>query len=194
MEEELRRQAVERAYRDHADDVYRVAFAIVREPEAAMDVTQDAFARAFERWDQYDAHRPLRPWLHGIAAHAALDALRRRRVRDLLRGGNVTEITVSDRDPFSDPAIAVGRRELMEEALARLQPLPRAALVLRHYYGYDYAEIGTFLGLGSGTVGSVLSRAHAVLRQRLGDQADEAQPSLSTPNHESAATPPEVLP
>src|SRR6476661_3767318 len=96
MELELRREAVERAYRDHADDVYRVAYAILRDTESAMDATQEAFARAFERWEQYDANRALRPWLHGIAAHAALDALRRQKLRDVLRGGSVTEITVHD--------------------------------------------------------------------------------------------------
>ena len=93
-----------------------------------------------------------------------------------------------------DPASDVVRRQVVDAAIADLKPQARAALVLRHYYGYDYAEIGTFLGMGSGTVGSVLSRAHAVLRHRLGDQADEAQPRRSTPNPESAATPPEVLP
>jgi DNA-directed RNA polymerase specialized sigma24 family protein len=51
MEWELRRRAVEQAYREHADDVYRLAYAIVRDPEAAVDLTQDAFTRAFERWE-----------------------------------------------------------------------------------------------------------------------------------------------
>src|SRR5512144_3058948 len=82
-DQELRRDAVDRAYREHADDVYRVAFAILRDTEAAVDATHDTFARAFERWDQYDSNRSLRGWLHGIVSHAALDDLRRRRVRRL---------------------------------------------------------------------------------------------------------------
>src|SRR4249919_3616816 len=80
---EIRWHAVEVAYRDHADDVYRIALAILRDPEAAVDATHDTFARAFERWHQYDDHRSLRAWLHGIVSHAALDDLRRRRVRRL---------------------------------------------------------------------------------------------------------------
>ena len=168
MEADLRREAVDRAYRDHADDVYRVAYAIVRDPDAAMDVTQEAFARAFQRWAQYDANRPLRPWLHGIAAHAALDALRRRRMRDLLKGGTVTEITVGGSAPSGDPAGPFVQRQVIDEALATLKPMARAALVLRHYYGYDYEQIATFLGTSAGNVGSVLSRAHAQLRERLG--------------------------
>src|SRR3954466_11153881 len=80
-------QAVERAYRDHADDVYRVALAILRDPDAAVDATHDTFARAFDRWHQYDANRSLRAWLHGIVSNAAIDDLRRRRVRRLSAPG-----------------------------------------------------------------------------------------------------------
>ena len=176
MEPNLRRDAVDRAYRDHADDVYRVAYAILRDRDGAMEATQDAFARAFERWEQYDANRPLRPWLHGIAAHTALDALRRRRLRDLFRGGQVTEIEVRDPHGDSDPGAGLARRELIDEALGALKPLVRAALVLRHYYGYDYDQIGVLLRTSSGNVGSLLSRGHAQLRQRLaaGEPAPEA--------------------
>ena len=61
MIDQLRIDAIDRAYRDHAEDVYRVAYAILRDPDTAMDATQDAFAQAFRRWEQYDANRPLRP-------------------------------------------------------------------------------------------------------------------------------------
>jgi RNA polymerase sigma-70 factor, ECF subfamily len=167
-DQDVRRDAVDRAYRDHADDVYRVAFAILRDAEAAVDATHDTFARAFERWDQYDSNRSLRGWLHGIVSHAALDAVRRRRVRRLAAS------TVGQIGPVAtggawggDPSAGVADRDLVEAALADLKPEVRAALVLRHYYGYDYAEIAVFLRTNPGNVGSILSRAHASLRARL---------------------------
>ena len=55
-------------------------------------------------------------------------------------------------------------RDLVDEALGSLKPDVRAALVLRHYYGYDYAEIAGFLKTSPGNVGSILSRAHRTLR------------------------------
>jgi RNA polymerase sigma-70 factor (ECF subfamily) len=200
MDASLRDRAVDQAYRDHAAEVYRVAYGVLRDPDDALDATHDAFARAWERWDQYDSQRPLRAWLHGIVVHLALDRLRRRRVRALavpvLGGQAVVEAAGGPLDVASD----VVRRQVVEDALASLRPQARAILVLRHYYGYDYAQIGGFLGLPSGTIGSTLSRAHAELRRRLTpDAPDEpampagaARPTTTTAADRSR--PPEVLP
>lgn len=172
IEEQLRRSAVERAYRDHADHVYRVAFAILHDSEAASDATHDAFARAYERWEQYDANRPLRAWLHGIVAHAALDAIRRRRVRERTARALGHESELTEDSGAGDPAGDAVRRRVVEECLATLTPQARATVVLRHYYGYDYAEIASFLQTSPGNVGSLLSRAHADLRRQLALQSN----------------------
>ena len=172
MEDDLRRSAVDRAYRDHADHVYRIAYAIVRDQEAARDVTHDAFARAYERWEQYDANRSLVAWLHGIVSNAALDAVRRRRVRERAVAG-LGRAAAAGADPaLGDPAGDHVRRRIVDAGLVGLRPEARAAVVLRHYYGYDYAEIASFLRTSPGNVGSLLSRAHAELRRVLA--ADDA--------------------
>lgn len=203
MIESTRDRACDQAYRDHAVDVYRVAFGILRDPDEAMDATHDTFARAWERWDQYDSQRPLRSWLHGIVVHLALDQLRRRRVRrlalPLLGGAPIGRIGTSH---APDPSDDVARRELVNRALDGLRPQVRATLVLRHYYGYDYAQIGSMLGMTSGTVGSTLSRAHVAIRHRLEEAGmpaplpvEVARPGHHRPpNHADAAEPREVLP
>jgi RNA polymerase sigma-70 factor (ECF subfamily) len=180
---DLRRQSVEQAYRDHADDVYRIALAILRDPDAAVDATHDAFARAFERWEQYDANRPLGAWLHGIVSHAAFDQVRRRTVRTLAVPiiGRVLETPVAGVTGSTDFASDVADRDLVAGALGGLRPDARAALVLRHYYGYDYTEIAGFLRTSPGNVGSILSRAHAALRQRLGSEAPDQKTDTASP-------------
>jgi RNA polymerase sigma-70 factor (ECF subfamily) len=199
MDATLRDRAVDQAYRDHAPDVYRVAYGILRDADDALDATHDAFARAWERWEQYDSQRPLRAWLHGIVVHVALDRLRRRRVRALavpVLGGRAVVDAASR--PL-DPAVEVERRRIVEDAMASLRPQARAVLVLRHYYGYDYGQIGAFLGMASGTVGSTLSRAHADLRRRLapdGDSLTDATTGSSARDGAPATdrpTPPEVI-
>jgi RNA polymerase sigma-70 factor, ECF subfamily len=177
MNADPRDASCDRAYRDHANDVYRVAYGMLRDPDEALDATHDAFARAWERWDQYDSQRPLRPWLLGICVNVCLDQLRRRRVRRLIspRVGVLPDSVSGARDPAPD----IVQRRIVEQAMDGLRPDVRAALVLRHYYGYDYAQIGELLGKPSGTVGSLLSRAHAALRERLGEQdsASDSPPS-----------------
>ena len=122
------------ALRSAPDDVYRVAYAILRDTEDAVDATQETFARAFERWDQYDPTRPLRAWLHGIAAHEALDRLRHARVRRLALP-TLTRVVATRQSTADDsnPEGIVSRKELVDRALwadarraggARPPPLP----------------------------------------------------------------------
>jgi len=104
----------------------------------------------------------------------------------------------------ADLATDIVRRRVVEDAMASLRPQARAILVLRHYYGYDYAQIGTFLGLPGGTVGTTLSRAHAELRRRLtpeplGDVDPPMPAAISTAGAIAShpierPKPPEVLP
>ena len=175
MNDAARRQAVTDAYAAHSDDVYRLAYAILHDRDDAVDVAQDVFMRAFEQWHRYDHERPLRPWLHTITSRLALDRLRRRRVRRLAIPALARDAARrSGGDDTGDPATTIHRRERLKAALAALQPVPRAAVLLRHRYGYDYAEIGAILGLSNSNVGAVLSRARAALRVRLSDDAPSA--------------------
>jgi RNA polymerase sigma-70 factor, ECF subfamily len=159
VEEADRRGEVELAYRQHADDVYRVAYALLHDEEAAADVTQETFARAYTRWADYDPARPLRPWLQTIAARLALDGLRRRRVRRLVLPRLASDLVAED------PSAQIGARAELAALLRRLEPRARAAVVLRDYYGYDYRTIAEFLRTSPGNVGALLSRAHAALRR-----------------------------
>ncbi|MBA2255293.1 MAG: RNA polymerase sigma factor, partial [Chloroflexi bacterium] len=160
MTDQARLAAVTAAYLDHADDAYRLAYAILHDRDDAMEATQEGFARAFERWQGYDPDRPLRPWLHAIVARVALDQLRRRRVRRLAIPGvaDAAGSGSAPREGTGDPAAGWSRRLAIEEALSALQPLSRAAVLLRHRYGYDYLEIAALLDVSVVSVGALLSR------------------------------------
>ncbi|MDP9271235.1 MAG: RNA polymerase sigma factor [Chloroflexota bacterium] len=187
METDRRREALEQAYRDYSADVYRVTYAILRDPEVAADAMQDAFGRAFEHWDEYDSQRPLRPWLHAIATRRALDLLRWRKVRSLALPW--LHVEARQRERFGrDPADALSLREGIERELQGIAPRARAALILRHYYGYPYADIAKLLGTSPGTVGSLISRAHTHLRARLvayREMGDDGSVSPTQPDQEA---------
>ena len=121
MRADPRDHAIDTAYREHAPEVYRVAFGVLRDADEAIDAMHDAFARAWERWEQYDSQRPLRAWLHGFVVHEALDRLRRRRVRQLAipalgASANRAQMTGGG----GDLATEVARREIVDVALASL--------------------------------------------------------------------------
>jgi RNA polymerase sigma-70 factor (ECF subfamily) len=179
VEDQERSTAVDRAYRQHAQDLYRLAFGILRDGDSAIDATQVAFARAYERWAQYDPSRPLLPWLHGIVVHEALDALRRRRVRWI--SAAAPPDPNRSQSVNTDLANEVAERAAVDAGLAQLKPVARAAVLLRHLYGYDYAEIGRLLGTSPSNVGTLLSRAHAQLRELLSELAPSTDASATNP-------------
>jgi RNA polymerase sigma-70 factor (ECF subfamily) len=135
---------------------YRTAYGIVGDAAAAADIAQDAFVAAYRARDSFRGEAPARAWLVRIVVNTALSARRRASLRPLSFDDRVATVAA----PRSD------RLEL-ERALDTLSDRQRAAVVLRYYHGFDYAEIAHMLGTTSGNVGSMLSRALVALRAEL---------------------------
>ena len=139
---------------------YRTALGIVRDPSLAADVTQEAYAAAFERRDRFRGEAPAGAWLHQIVVNTALSALRRRRPTTL------REIESLD-SGRPDDAWATADRLALSAALDELSPRQRAAVVLRYYHDYDYETIALMLGTTKSNVGAMLSRSLDRLRIEL---------------------------
>lgn len=147
----------------HQRRAYAVARAITIEHEDAEDAVQDAFLHAYRALGRFDAAYPFGAWLARIVANAALDLVRRRRVR-------VTdEIPANAALPFRDPAESAELNARLKQALAGLPPRQRAVLVLHDVEGYRHAEIGTMLGMPEGTARSDLHHARTMMRRALDD-------------------------
>lgn len=147
----------------HQRRAYAVARAITVEHEDAEDAVQDAFLHAYRALGRFDAAYPFGAWLARIVANAALDLVRRRRVR-------VTEeIPASAALPFRDPAESAELKSRLKDALAGLPARQRAVLVLHDVEGYRHAEIGEMLGMPEGTARSDLHHARTLMRRALDD-------------------------
>ena len=151
---------LEAAYREHADAVYRLARVILRNPSDADEAVQSSFEKAFAHRDRFDATRPVRPWLLGIASHEALHLARRNRIRAWLplSGREVVALTT--------PAI-------VWDAVARLPARHRAVVGLFYLHGYSLEEVAAILDIPVGTVGSRLHSARRSLRVVLTEQPEE---------------------
>ncbi len=140
----------ESLYAAEARAMSRLAYLMLGSAEQAQEVTHDAFARLYERWDRVDNHGG---YLRTCVINASRDRLRRRRVE-------------ARHAPDAQPDADLGARHLLD-ALARLPHRQRAVVVLRFYEDRSIADIASLLGLREGTVKSHLHRGLARLREDL---------------------------
>lgn len=152
--------------------VFGVSLRLLRDPEAAEDVTQDTFLRAHGALDQFQGGS-ARAWLLRIATNRSYDVLRyrRRRPAESLDARPVEEEPVwATEAPPADPESFAARQELsarLEEALAELTDDQRLAVLLHDVQGYPYDEIARLTGVNLGTVKSRIHRGRARLREVL---------------------------
>lgn len=132
--------------------LYRVAALMVGTAEAE-EIVQDAFERGMRQRDFFATVREPRAWLRTVAARRAVDRLRRRRILERL--------------PPAPPGPEAWERLDLALALRRLGARPRVAIVLRYYQDASYDEIATALGVAPSSVGPLLTRARADLREAL---------------------------
>lgn len=171
-----RDEALDALARRLREPAYTLALQLLRDPEDAMDVAQEALLRFFRQLHRVDPDRSPRPWLAAIVRNRVRDVLRRRRVR---RSESLEALTEGGRpEPVSqleDPAHRALRRDLQRRiwrALGELSEGQREILVLRDYQDLSYAEIARVLHVPVGTVMSRLHRARKALKDRLERRAD----------------------
>ncbi|HYI65376.1 MAG TPA: sigma factor-like helix-turn-helix DNA-binding protein [Candidatus Limnocylindrales bacterium] len=141
----------------HYSGLVRRLTAVVGDREAALDLAQETYLRAYRAWDRFDG-TDARAWLFTIGLRLAFnERSRRRRWSDLVgrRSGPVPWVLPHDRG--------------LHEALLGLREEHRAALLLNVVDGYTQAEIAAILDVAPGTVASWLSRAKSHLRTVLTD-------------------------
>ena len=144
--------------------VYNLCYRMLGEPEAAEDAAQDTFLKAFQNLARYDSERSFATWLLSIAAHHCIDKLRRKRFPSFSIDENEDEqMEIPDRHAPDPEAELVNKqeREHLQGLLQKLEPLDRAAIVMRYWHDASEVEISETLNL---TVPAVKSRLHRARR------------------------------
>jgi RNA polymerase sigma-70 factor (ECF subfamily) len=141
--------------------MYTVALKMLGNAEDAKDVTQDAFVKAFHALPSFDGARRFYSWMYRILLNECLNAVRSRRPLDPL------DANVAGRQSPFDTTLAAERHVQIEAALQHLTPEYRAVIVLRHFAGQSYDEIGAALNIPEKTVKSRLYSARQLLGEML---------------------------
>ncbi len=181
-EERAYEQLIER----FQNPVYNLAYRLLNDQADASDVAQEVFLKIFRNVGNFRGHSSLRTWVYRIAVNESHN--RRRWLFRHRRGETGIEDTFEDSESREKPLVDSGEtpfdftvnREalgLLEEALATINPVFRAALVLREIEEMSYEEIADILEVSIGTVKSRIVRGREALRRNLATRLDPA-PSL----------------
>ena len=143
--------------------VYSVVRRITHSHDDAVDVTQEAFVRAYEHLSEFARDSKISTWLLRVATNYALDQKRRKLARQRLQ----VHVPVSGYAPPADaPAISRETESRLSEILRTLTHHQRLCLVLKVVHGMSTSEVAGILGCSEGTVRVHLHQARKTLRDR----------------------------
>jgi len=171
--------AFEQLVRTYDQSVLRLAMNLLRSPEDARDVYQEAFLRVYRNLHAFRFDCSFHTWLYRIVTNICLDQLRKRKVRKEETAVVETSEGAIDRmeqyeeeAAAADPERSMWNRELkqrIENALVGLTPRERMVFELRHYQGLRLRNIGEMLGTTEEAAKNCLFRATQKMRGELGD-------------------------
>jgi len=172
-------RAFEQLVRLYDQSVLRLATNLLRSPEEANDIYQEAFLRVYKNLHTFRFDCSFHTWLYRIVSNLCLDALRKRKVRR--EESSVVETSeglldrmdaVEERRADGNPERRLESQELKEriqEVLGGLTPRERAVFEMRHYQGMRLRTIGEVMGTSEEAAKNCLFRATQKMRVALGD-------------------------
>lgn len=167
-------KAYTRLVEQHKKAIFHIINKIVRNDEAANDLVQETFMKAFSSLATYRSEYRFSTWLYKIAANASIDYLRKRRIHALsldrpmeTKDGTV-EIEVADYSYHPElDLMRKQQRVSIEEAIDSLPKKYRDVIVYRHKDDKSYEEIADLLEIPVGTVKARIFRARELLKKKL---------------------------
>ena len=172
-------EAFEQLVRSYDQSVLRLAMNLLRSPEDARDVYQEAFLRVYRNLHAFRFDCSFSTWLYRIVSNLCLDQLRKRKVRKEEPASLATSEGQLDRFEFvaEERADVDPQRRLMSaqinsrisEVLGSLTARERLVFEMRHYQGMRLRSIGEALGTTEEAAKNCLFRATQKMRAALGD-------------------------
>jgi RNA polymerase sigma-70 factor, ECF subfamily len=154
----------------HAPRVNKLASQLLGDLEEARDAAQESLVKLCTRLRQFRGEAQFATWLHRLVVNTCRDRMAFQRIRHTEPLVHEEQVTDDDSDPSRLAALTDLRRDLAE-ALARLSPKQRAAVVLRDSFGLSYAEIARVARIPVGTAKCYVHRARARVKAHLEELA-----------------------
>jgi len=151
-------------------NVYNLALKMTRNEDDALDISQEAFVKAYQQLKNFRGDSRFSVWLYRLTYNLCIDFLRKKPKANIIPltyeedGGESTPLEIPDlRDLPEDSAIRSETRKTIAEGINELAEDHREVLVMREVTGMSYEEMATTLNVSIGTVKSRLARARMKL-------------------------------
>lgn len=173
---EASRQRFEALWRGSRDHAFRAAYRVVANRSVAEDIAQEAFARAWQNFDRFDADGSFGAWIYRIVTNLAISHVRDRSryptcsLSSYAPDGDTLDVPDALADPHRS-AVLSAQAEQIRLALRALPAASRETILLADAEQYSYEEVARLMGCPIGTVRSRIHRARAMLRSVLTDLA-----------------------
>jgi len=162
------RKAFEELVNAYKRKAYYVAMGFVNNHEDALDLSQDAFVKAFKAIKTFDLNSPFFPWFYKIIKNHCLNYIKKSaRVRNDSLEELEEEQFMQFHEERPDPREQFSQsqqREQLWEAIERLKPDFREIIIMKHFHNLSYKEIADALNIPIGTVMSRLFNARQELK------------------------------
>lgn len=167
------REAFRTLFERYNRRAYALALGVVRQPDDALDVVQDAFIKAHKHLDKFEGTSSFYTWLYRIVINLAIDHLRKhKRTTELRDGDEVSDDALLPQLLGGNPGRALMDKEIrdrIDRALAELSDNHRSVLVMRELEGLSYEEMAKVMGCSKGTIMSRLFHARKNMQRMLAD-------------------------
>lgn len=162
-------EAFEPLVKRYADAIMRFARHMLGDEQAAEDVSQETFLKAYAHIGRLEEPGKFSTWLYSIARHACMDWLRSRHAFTSVEGleAEGAELEDTSAEAPGEPAEMREAHLVALEELSKLRADYREIILLKHVHGLSYKEIGQMVGLSVSAVGEKLCRVRQMLRRRL---------------------------
>lgn len=169
---------VEALFARHHGEIYAYLLRMMRDPEVAADMAQDAFIKAYRNYETLEKPENARAWLYQIAHRVALDEIRRRKIIRFVPWAGESRGAAPSAEHLVMDARLSGD---LQRALARIPDRQRAALLLAELHDLTGLELAAALGVSHVAARALLTRARVSLRQALAEEraADAARDTSS---------------
>ena len=175
---------VEGLFAKHHSEIYAYLVRMLRDPDLAADLAQDAFVKAYKAHATLEKDENARAWLYQIAHRVALDEIRHRRIIRMVPWSGESRGAAPSAERLAMDLRLSGP---LERALAKIPERQRAALLLAEVHDLTGLELAAAMGVSHVAARAILTRARESLRRALAAEQEAERSAEARRDAERAA-------